>query len=319
VNTNQINDAVQTLDIGSKSLYQQLKDWLVGYKRQDIVTNPDGTQSITTTDVPGLANVLGENGASDMLSTIDSVINSLGIFGDMIMGMNPLIAVLKLVIEGFVSVMGPMVEAVLLPLQSTLTYIGELMAGLFAPILDKLAPVFQFVANVLMMVIQPVLALIQAPLQIIAALLTFLTPILNVFGKLMEYLMIPLNAFAATIEWLSAWIRFIILGIYNAFSWIWGGTVENNTPESWQSYYNNLKEKTQWTDVGSVDTASIIAEGMISGSSTSSGVTNASYTGGGTFTMNIYVNAPVVGSAGMEEFAIMLRKEFEAIGYYNVA
>lgn len=316
-------EIIATASIVEKGLmnswYQELKNTLFGYTAK--VTRTDASGNKVTTDEwqMGLFNGLGQDEADYLGGVLDDVVGSLGIFGDMILNINPLLAVLKPVIEGFVSVMGPMVEAVLLPLQSTLTHIGELIAGLFAPLLDKIAPVFQFIANILMMIIQPVLALIEVPLQIIATTLVILEPILNMVGKAFEYLQIPINAFAATMQWLGVWIRFIILGIYNAFSWIWGGTQDNPIPESWHSYYNAMAEKTQYTPVGDTGIASTIAEGMISGTSTSAGVTNASYTGGGSITMNIYVNAPVVGSAGMEEFAIMLRKEFEAIGYYNVA
>lgn len=43
----------------------------------------------------------------------------------------------------------------------------------------------------------------------------------------------------------------------------------------------------------------------------------ATYTGSQNITINIYQNAPLVGSNGMKEFTLMLRDELDTLGYYN--
>lgn len=269
-----------------------------------------------------------QNGLIDPIKsglTNDDLFGSLkGAFGDItsaikpltdiIFSSNPLFAALMPIIEGMVKVLSPALNQVIQPLMAMLTMIGETLGKALLPILSAIAPIFQILANILAAAILPVIQLLTPFINLIALNFQMLSPILNLVAKAFTILMSPVQFLGDLFSWLGEWIstlgKNIGIAIYNI-----------THPFKQKSYASGPGSFSSDAFSGLEDRLAAM-DGMSSSVATESSTTamatqSASYTGASTIHINIYQQAPVVGSGGMAEFARMIRGEFDLIDYYN--
>ena len=284
--------------------------------------------------VGGLRNNL-ESGLSSVFSNMASSGGITGIFGaiaDMSIGpildtlqplldiidsiANPL-TIIQQILQGFVDVLAPLMEAVVKPLTDFFHLFGELIAGLFVPLLERLYPIIWQIAEILEWTIMPIFDILTPILELISMLLTALYPVLDIVA-------VATITVGSVFGWLGDWIQHIVTTIWNwlrsinIFGWhpFGSGYTETHAPKDLFSYIgDNLAE---YRGESNKVKGSNLGDDEEEDTSTNTSITSASYSGSTTVHINIYQQAPVVGDGGMSEFARMIRKEFEELNYYGV-
>lgn len=146
---------------------------------------------------------------------------------------------------------------------------------------------------------------------------SFVTGPLAELGHLISDILLPitemlapvLQFFGAVVMFISQNLRHMIASVVNWFA----GTGLGKTLGV------SKLEDPGWTSFSSAyDSLNYAAQGSELGSSTSTAISNASYRGGTSVTINIYQEAPVVGDGGMTTFAQMIREKFMELDYYGV-
>ena len=204
-------------------------------------------------------------------TAVASIISSLGPFGDMLAGMDPILASLILVIEGFSNVIAPLVSTELAPFIGIFRTIGTYLGSVFAPILSALSP-------------------------IIVALATG-------FAWLYNNILLPVgNAIIKAGNW-----------FYNAIV-----TIINKL-----RFWSSNKLSTIDLDSGTlekIDVSDLASAGATNYSTSTTSSSTASYTQ--TRDINVYVTintAALVGSDGIDEFALMIGHKLKASGVLGVS
>ena len=271
-----------------------------------------------------LGNLLGDAGgglmgmaAEEMLGGVTAIVGALAPLADLIFNTFSPLGILLTIIEGFVSVMQPAMSAVFQPLVDVFTWIGTTLAGLFLPILDVLAAAFALVGNILMAVLGPVLQSLAPVFQILGGVMTALSPILLLVAKAFTILMSPLQYVADLFSWLGSWVQYlgsvIATAAYNLVHPFRQKSYASSPGGFSSDAFSGLADRLAGIDAiagqGSIATEAV---------STTTAVGNAGYQGATQVTINIYQQAPVVGSDGMRAFARMIRGEFEQLDYYGV-
>ena len=253
--------------------------------------------------------------------------NEIGIFGEMLSAIGPVIDIvmnsispmqmLLTIIQGFVSIMEPALTTVFQPLNDVLSWIGQILASLFLPILDQLHVFLELIANIIQAVIAPVLQLITPFMQIVSALLEALSPMLVGLAKGITILMSPVQFLADLFTWLGEWISYcghcIEVFAHNLVhpfrKWSYGSSPGGFSSDA----FTGLEERLNGIDaLAQNDTT--VTDSVATGTAISS----AGYQGATQVTINIYQQAPVVGDGGMKTFARMIRREFEELDYFGV-
>lgn len=276
-------------------------------------------------DLDGLlGNLLGDAGgglagmaAEEMLGGVGAIVGALAPLADIIFNTLSPLGILLTVIEGFVSVMEPALGAVFQPLVDVFTWIGTTLAGLFLPILDVLATAFALVGNILMAVLGPILQSLAPVFQILAGVMTALSPILLLVAKAFTILMSPVQFLADLFSWLGSWVQHlgsvIATAAYNLMHPFKQKSYASS-PGSFSSHaFSGLAGRL--SNIDSIADQTSIATDAVS---TTTAVGNAGYQGATQVTINIYQQAPVVGTGGMRAFARMIRGEFEQLDYLGV-
>jgi hypothetical protein len=213
--------------------------------------------------------------------------------------------------------MQPALTAVFQPLVDVFTWIGTTLAGLFLPVLDVLATAFALVGNILMAVLAPVLQSLAPVFQVLGGVLTALSPILLLVAQAFTILMSPVQYIADLFSWLGGWVQHlgsvIATAAYNLVH-PFGKKRYEASPGGFSSdAFSGLSDRLAGIDA-IADQGGMATEAA----STTTAVGSAAYQGGTQVTINIYQQAPVVGSNGMRAFARMIRSEFEQLDYYGV-
>jgi len=255
--------------------------------------------------------------AEEMLGGVGAIVGALAPLADIIFNTLSPLGILLTVIEGFVSVMEPALGAVFQPLVDVFTWIGTTLAGLFLPILDVLATAFALVGNILMAVLGPILQSLAPTFQILAGVMTALSPILLLVAKAFTILMSPVQFLADLFSWLGSWVQHlgsvIATAAYNLVHPFkqksYASSPGSFSSDAFSGLADRLSNIDSISDQGSIATDAV---------STSTAVGNAGYQGATQVTINIYQQAPVVGTGGMRAFARMIRGEFEQLDYYGV-
>lgn len=243
---------------------------------------------------------------SELLDSINSIMAAISPFGQIIAGVNPALALAIPIIEGFSEVMSSAITDVLEPFTDALTGIGIIIAENLLPIFDALYPIISLVASILQTVFAPVLQLISPIISVIAGILDALSPILTLLAKAFIYVMAPIKWVS---DMLTALGTNIGVFIYNLSHWFNPKEYVEVTSDA----FSSIQDKIDEIDAISTNSGSI-SSGVSSSTATASA--SASYRTQ-SITINIYQQAPVVGSGGMTEFARMIRGEFLALGYYG--
>ena len=281
----------------------------------------NGTSGWVDTTVQSVTGKYLNVGATDNLSsvlehTLSTLINSLGIFGNMIMGMNPLLVLIEPVLQGFVQIIGPAFTAVIQPVMNVLMQFGQLIAQALLPIFDALAPILAVVAQLMQNNLAPIISIVAGVAAVLAGVFDALTPVIVLVAKALTILTSPVEFLADLFNWVG--------GVINAFGANVGIALWNishpfnqkgfvSGPGAFSSdAFSGLDERLAAIDALATNT------GAISGSATISttAAQSAQYRSQ-SITINIYQQSPVVGDNGMRQFAAMIRAEFEALAYYG--
>ena len=270
-----------------------------------------------TEDAGGGSEEEESNPFSSLLDTVKPLVSALGIFGDMIMGMNPLVAVLKPILEGFVSIMAPALKTVLAPIMDALSWIGESLAMVLIPILDAIYPAFAVVGNIIMTAVTPALQMLSPVVELIAGIFKAMTPIIVLLGKAFTVIISPVQFVADLFSWLGKWLSYlgqcVAVCAWNLTHWFSQKSYPDSPGGFSSDAFTGLGDKLAlWDAIG--DQNSVVSDSV----STGTAVSSASYQGATQVTINIYQEAPVVGDGGMRQFAQMIREEFSALDYYGV-
>lgn len=232
---------------------------------------------------------------------------------DIIFSANPLLALILVILQDFVETLLPAIETVLAPVMDFLGSIGKLLAQTLYPVLEALYPWITMIVNVLANLVYPIIQMITPVMQVIAGILEALKPVLSIVLEAFTAIAIVLNWVAGLFEYVGDIIvtfgQNVGIALWNVLH-PFDQKSYKSTTKSYKSFNQSANEVMQSNSnafSGSVDLAT----------STSTAVQNASYSGGGTVTINIYQQGVVVGDNGMEEFARMIRTEFASLDYYG--
>jgi hypothetical protein len=255
--------------------------------------------------------------ATEMLGGVTAIVGAIAPIADIIFNTFSPLGILLTIIEGFVSVMEPALGAVFQPLVDVFTWIGTTLASLFLPVLDVLATSLALVGNILMAVLTPVLQSLAPVFQVISGIMTAFSPILLLVAKAFTILMSPLQYVADLFSWLGSWVQYlgsvIATAAYNLVHPFrqksYAASPGSFSSDAFSGLADRLANIDAIADQGSVASDAV---------STSTAVGSAAYQGATQVTINIYQQAPVVGSDGMRAFARMIRGEFERLDYYGV-
>lgn len=266
-----------------------------------------------STERSGFFGLLQEDMMAGFGGLVDSVMPLVSIITQFISPMS----VLMIVVQGFVSVLEPAITAVVQPLVDALTWIGEMLASLFLPILDQLYVVFAVLANIIQAVLTPVLQLLAPSFKVIGALLEALSPIIVLVAKVFTIVAAPIQFVADLFSWLGDWIKYcghaVEVFCYNLFH-PFSKRSYGSSPGGFSSdAFSGLGDRLAAID--NIGTSDSVASDSVS---TGTAVSYASYSGSTHITINIYQQSPVVGDGGMRTFARMIKNEFLALDYYGV-
>lgn len=177
-----------------------------------------GTQQ--TTEAPEGKNTIDL--IFNSLGGLDSMFQSLGGrvaelfqgFGALYAEIGPLafvVVLLKEILNGFFSILGPAINGILTPVLNLLFAIGQMLGQLLLPILQQLTPFIAAIAQIVMTILQPALAIVAPFFYLLAEILQILAPIIVLVSKAFEILSWPLRALAD-----------IIYNIYLFITFQWG-------------------------------------------------------------------------------------------------
>ena len=262
-----------------------------------------------------------ESGIANIASSLSS---SLGTLFDTIMPIIDAVssgawwmALLAKIVEGFVSVMSPMADTVLAPLNDALTLIGQMLAQVFLPIFDSIYPIMQILSDILMTLVVPAFQLLSPIIELVALVFDALTPVIALVGKAFTIITAPIKYVADLFTWLGRWISYLGQCIGTAVYNITHPFSTKSMPSSPGGFssdaFSGLSDRlAKWDEYGTHTSA------VTDAVSTQTAVSSASYQGATQVTINIYQEAPVVGDGGMRRFAQMIREEFSNLDYYSV-
>lgn len=202
-----------------------------------------------------------------------------------------IVTALHYVIEGLMETISDLLEDFVQWGLEPLREFGRMIGQIITPILQEIMPSVVATGKVLM--------------NLFGAIARLLTPIveilMRVIGPVLTVLADILVSIVGTISWAIDWIAYCITWVLNKVSFGW--IDQTAKPGSLSSYlegmYSNPAESYSATGAGSV------------------GATNASYSGGTVVHLNVYQNGVVCGDNGIQEFAIMLKKELQDVAYYS--
>jgi hypothetical protein len=253
--------------------------------------------------------------ATELLGGVEAIVATLQPLIDIIFNTLSPLGILLTILEGFVSVMAPALTAVFQPLVDTFSWIGQILASLFLPLLDTLYTSFALVANIVMAVLSPVLQAMGPIFMVLSGVMQAFSPILILVAKAFTVLMSPVEYIADLFSWLGSWVQYlgsvIATAAYNLVHPFRKKSYASSPGSFSSDAFSGLADRLANIDAiasqGSVATDAV---------STTTAVGSAGYQGATQVTINIYQNAPVVGSGGMRAFAQMIRGEFEQLDYY---
>ena len=262
----------------------------------DITAGMTGAFDVATVGLDSFGAALGPS--------MSTIIEALGPFANMLAGMNPLMALLIPVIVGFVSVIGPAITEVLAPLFNALTQVGQMLGAALLPILDALMPIFSLLANLIITNFTPILQLLAPVIQIIALVFQSMSPVLVLLTKAFTILMSPVQWLADLFGWLG--------GVMQTFAWNIAHPFRTRDYKGFSSdAFTGLQGRLDAIDAMGTNNQSLTA----SYSQSDATATQSANYRTQPITVNIYQQAPVVGSDGMQEFARMIRGEIEMLAY----
>ena len=200
------------------------------------------------------------------------------------------------ILDGVMSVLGPVIDEVLTPLVGILRIVGKVIGSMLVPVVRSLTPVIEFIGKAFVWLynnaIKPFANLIIKAGNVfhnfIADLVNFFIGAINGIIKLINR--IP----GISIATINSYMKKTAIG---------AGTLGDIT----------------YADLGAAGYEAIGGEQTYGGGTTSTGGGGANYTAGRTITMNVTINTDVITgeTGGLRQLAILIRDEIksaEALG-----
>lgn len=250
--------------------------------------------------------IFGES-LKPMMEAIAPMIESLGIFGEALTAAAGWLILLIPIIEGFSAVIAPATSAVIKPLLDFLVGLGQTIGSLLLPLFDALAPSIAIIAQILTTVFTPILQILQPIFQAIALVLQTLAPLFGFLAKALIILMAPVQWLADLFTWVGEVIKTFAWNIMHPFD-------QRSGPSAFTSdAFTSIPDKLKKVDEMMSNSQSL-QDGYTTGASDA---TKSAEYRTQKITINIYQNAPMVGSGGMDEFVQMIRTRFNELAYFG--
>lgn len=303
-NINAIQDILDNLIEPGTALYQYFEEIIRGLKSRQVEPSSGSSSGGA---VQGLYS-WGEKFKSDM-EELDSQIQNtlfedfksqLGEAGDLIdrLGKNmaqfgpiigAIVTALHYVIEGFVQEIGPILREFVQWGLEPLRELGRMIGQILLPIFEEIMPSVIATGKVLMQLFQSIAGVLTPIVQV---LMRVIGPVLTVLADI-------LVTIVGTISWAIDWLAYCITWVLNKVSFGW--IDQTAKPGSLSSYLEGMYSDPT-TGYESIDSTTGV---------------NAAYSGVTNIYMNVVNNGYVVGDAGLQEFALVIRSELEDLSYYS--
>lgn len=243
---------------------------------------------------------------SSLGSVISDLLGEFSSFVDAIISGCWWLAIIIEIAKGFVTEFKPFISQVLNPIKDALQQFGAALAD--ASIFDELIQMVQ----VLLPIVRSIMNIITPLVSILTSLTRIATDTLMPVIKALAYVFITITG---TIEWVIGWFKYWVDALCN-----WLASIDiagwrpfaglQRTAVKPGNYKEFMGSKYASLEAGYDTTYDASAQNAVS---------NATYTGATSVTINIYQQAPIVGSNGMFEFCQMIKDTFDEMSYYGVS
>lgn len=243
---------------------------------------------------------------SELSGVISDVLSEFSSFVDAIISGCWWLAILIEIAKGFATEIKPFLAQVLNPIKDLLQQFGAALAR--ASVFEELIQIVQM----LLPVVRSVMNIITPLVSILTTLTRIATQTLMPILKGLAYVLITITG---TFEWVIAWFKYWIDSFCN-----WLASIDILGWKPFDGLQRTATKPSNYGEFMSGKYAAIDAGADTTyDASAATSVSNASYTGATSVTINIYQQAPVVGTGGMLEFAQLIRDAFEQLDYYSIS
>jgi hypothetical protein len=247
------------------------------------------------------------NTIKPLLNIIKPLIENFGNLKNILGKFNIWIAILQLIIEGFVNkIQGPLTNFVDIILDA-IKNIGSELGETFMPILEDFAPMLKIIAQIINETVTPLMSLITSINEILdsMALLDVLEYSFKALAIAIVVLTSPLNFLADMFQWVGE--VFKVVG-YNI------GEFASNLLKPWDADYKSMPSAfTSDAFTSLADQIEAIWNGNYStdltASSTSTGSSSASYSGPQTVNIYNYLNGTFYSEADLDKHLIKVTQQ----------
>lgn len=200
-----------------------------------------------------------------------------------------IVTALHYVIEGFIESIGSLLNEFVQWGLEPLRELGRMIGEIITPILQEIMPSVIATGKVLMQLFQSIAGVLTPIVQVL----------MRVIGPVLTVLADVLVTIVGTISWAIDWLAYCITWVLNKVSFGW--IDQTAKPGSLSSYLEGMYSDPT-TGYESMDSTTGV---------------NAAYSGVTNIYMNVVNNGYVVGDAGLQEFALVIRSELEDLSYYS--
>lgn len=243
---------------------------------------------------------------SSLSSVISDLLSEFSSFVDAIISGCWWLAIIIEIVKGFITEFKPFISQVLNPVKDALQQFGAALAD--ASVFQELIQIVQM----LLPIVRSIMNIISPFVSIITSITRIVTDTLMPIIKGLAYVLITITG---TFEWVIAWFKYWIDSFCN-----WLASIDILGWKPFDGLQRTATKPSNYGEFMSGKYAAIDAGADTTyDASAATSVSNASYTGATSVTINIYQQAPVVGDGGMLQFAQMIRDSFEQLDYYGVS
>lgn len=309
-----VEDVEDAVESGSRTFIQVLGDRL------------GSLASKTTGATSAQGSAFGSSVISSMTSSLGEAGEVAGKLAQNMATMGPVLGAiataLEYVFKGLAETLGPILNEFVKFGIEPLKELGRVIGDILIPIFEDLMPLIQDSADFLMglfdmlgIVLKPIIQVLSGALRpvisTISNILHALAPVLKVLGKVFVTIT---GTIQYVVQTLQHWVAMLMnwLASLNLMGWRPFEGLKTTDPGSPGKYGDYIKSK--WADVDAAFEQSSSSDSA----STKTAVSSAGYQGATHVTINIYQEAPVVGDAGMRQFARMIKSQFDEMALYGV-
>ena len=309
-----VEDVEDAVESGSRSFIQVLGDKLGSLASKITGATSDQGSAFGSSVISSMTSSLGEAGEvagklAQNMATMGPVLGAIA-------------TALEYVFKGLAETLGPILNEFVKFGIEPLKELGRVIGDILIPIFEDLMPLFEDSADFLMglfdmlgIVLKPIIQVLSGALRpvisTISNILHALAPVLKVLGKVFVTIT---GTIQYVVQTLQHWVAMLMnwLASLNLLGWRPFEGLKTTDPGSPGKYGDYIKSK--WADVDAAFEQSSSSDSA----STKTAVSSAGYQGATHVTINIYQEAPVVGDAGMRQFARMIKSQFDEMALYGV-